>query len=211
MKSGPLITASFLTIAVATAFAGDREIICLDLRSHGNQKLNSNFHNDRAGNNLAALPVGKQVLDGIIFEIGESLIHLNCTQLKDMPDKVEGIRVDRSFERLHILHAAAFNTEDNTVIGLYVIQYADGTRENSEIVYGQDLSDWWFGEEDKEPARAKVAWKGDNEAAKANSKKIQLYHTVWINPFPEKKVVSIDFLAAEKSNSAPFCLAMTVE
>jgi hypothetical protein len=212
MTPAQLLMATFLGLTLAQPAATDLKFTSLDLQSHANQRLKDDFHSTNSeANNLTALPAGQQRLDGIIFDVGESLIQLGCTQIKDKPDKVEGIRVDQSFGRLHILHAAAFNSEPNTVIGLYVIRYADGARENMEIVYGQNVSDWWYDDEDKEPAVVKIAWTGENEFSKKSGKKVRLYHAVWKNPYPEKKVACIDLLTAEGSNSAPFCIAMTVE
>lgn len=208
------LTPVILAWAMTQAPKPPRDILCLDLQRHANQKLNQPFHGaSDQGNHLGELPAGKQELDGVTFEIGESLIQLGCTNYKDKPDAVEGIVVNRAFERLHILHASgnSSSSEQNTVIGFYVIRYEDKTREALEIVFGQDVYDWWYTEEDNKPARSKIAWTGDNESAKSANSKIRLYHTTWRNPRPTKKVVSIDFLASEGTTSAPFCVAMTVE
>lgn len=211
MRLAPMMIAPILSLAVLTAFANEREIICLDLQSQCNQKLKENFHNGAPGNDLSQLAAGKQKLDGVTFEIGDGMIQLGSTEVKNKPDRVEGIPVNQTFELLHILHAAAFSMEDNVVVGLYVVHYDDDSSEKFEIVFGQDLGDWWFGPEDREPARCKVAWVGDNEPAKSTNRKVRLYHMTWKNPKPDRKVVSIDMLVADGSASAPFCVAMTVE
>jgi hypothetical protein len=211
MKPVPLMTAALLSLALATAFAGEREMICLDLQSQCNQKLKEILHNGGPGNDLADLPTGKQKLDGVTFEIGAGMIQLGSTEVKNKPDRVEGIPVNQTFERLHLLHAAAFSMEDNVVVGLYVVHYDDNSSEKFEMVFGQDLGDWWFGPEDREPARCKVAWVGNNEPAKSTNRKVRLYHMTWKNPKPDRKVVSMDMLVADGSVCAPFCVAMTVE
>jgi len=40
-----------------------------------------------------------------------------------------------------------------------------------------------------------------------------LFMTTWENPNPNKKIVSIDYVAADKAKiaGAPFCIAMTGE
>ena len=58
--------------------------------------------------------------------------------------------------------------------------------------------------------RGIVAWRGSSEASRRLGKTLRLYLTMWKNPTPEKKVVSIDFISA-KTNAAPFCVAMTIE
>jgi hypothetical protein len=213
MTFGQGITLSLFGLTLAQAPPLPKGPLCLDLQGHANQKLKQAFHNaTEEGNHLSQLPAGKQRLDGVTFEIGESLIQLGSNILKDKPDGVEGIPVNRTFERLHILQASGCSTsEENTVIGLYVIHYDDNTRASFEIVYGQDVVDWWYTDEDKAPARSKVVWTGENESAKSHNMKIRLYQTTWLNPKPTKKVVCIDFLASEGTTSAPFCVAMTVD
>jgi hypothetical protein len=207
------LTLSLLGLTLGLPPQPHKDFLCLNLQGQANQKLNQTFHGAAdPGNHLGQLPAGKNDIDGVTFEVGESIIQLGSTLLKDKPDAVEGIPVNRAFERLHVLQASGCSfSEENTVIGLYVIHYEDKTRESVEVVYGQDVYDWWYGDEDREPARAKAAWKGDNDSAKANNRKIRLYHSTWLNPYPTKKVVSIDFLAAEETTSAPFCVAMSVE
>jgi hypothetical protein len=212
MTTAKMLVATLLGWTLTQAPSPASKATFLDLQGYANQKLKAGFHTSGSdANNLAALPVGKQELDGIIFEIGESVVQLGCTQLKDKPEMVEGISVNRSCDQLHILHAAAFKTEENTVIGTYLIHYADSVKKSIEIVYGQDVQDWWFEEQEKAPARSRVAWIGDNDEAKGGSKRIRLYHTIWKNPHPEKKIASIDFMVAEGSSCAPFCVAMTIE
>jgi hypothetical protein len=207
------LTPALLGWAITLVPQPSKDALCLDLQGHANQKLDQTFHGAAdQGNHLGQLPAGKQEMDGVIFEIGGSLIQLGSTYLKDKPDAVTGIPVNRAFERLHILQASGCSgSEENTVIGLYVIHYDDKTRESFEIVFGQDVYDWWYSEEERELTRSKVAWRGDNDSARASNKKIRLYHTTWRNPHPNKKVVGIDILASEGSTSAPFCVAMTVE
>ncbi|MFL5245046.1 MAG: hypothetical protein ACJ8FY_23335 [Gemmataceae bacterium] len=207
-----MLTALLLGFLVSRTFATDKERTYLNLQPKANQKLKDTLHeNPFENNNLAQLTAGKQQLCGVVVDIGEGFIQLGSTQVKDKPDRVDGIPVGRNFARLHILHATGHSTDDNTVIGFYVIHYGDKTSAACEVVYGQDVRDWWYGEEDKEPTRAKVAWKGENESAKLAGRKIRLYLSTWENPKPDKKVVSIDYVAAEATICAPFCVAMTVE
>jgi hypothetical protein len=57
-----------------------------------------------------------------------------------------------------------------------------------------------------------VAWKGDNELAKKYKCRLRLYLTTWENPYPDKKVVSIDYIGKkEETVAAPFCVAITLE
>jgi hypothetical protein len=213
MTVGQGLTVSLVGLTLALAPKPPKDFHCLNLQSQANQKLDQPFHGavDQT-NHLGELTVGKHELDEVTFDIGESMIQLGSSEVKNKPDAALGISVDRAFERLHVLHASGSSySSENTVIAMYVIHYADNTRESFEIVYGQDVYDWWYSDDEKEPSRSKVAWKGSNDSAKASGKNIRLYHTAWKNPHPNKKVVSIDFLAAEGTTSAPFCVAITVE
>src|SRR5438105_15964964 len=89
----------------------DKKWILIDLQPKANHKLKDNFHGtDFQGNNLESLPQGEQTLEGIKFKIGEKYIQLTSTQaaVADMPEKVEGIKVDAKFAKLHILHATGW-------------------------------------------------------------------------------------------------------
>jgi hypothetical protein len=184
----------------------------IDLQTKSNHKLKDQFHgNTNPGNDLASLPVGEQTLAEVKFKIGEGYLQLGSMRLTEQTDKIEGIKVDKSFAKLHILQATGWATDDDTIIGEYTVTWEDDTSVTIPIVYGKDVRDWWFGEEDPEPSRGKVAWKGENEACKRASKGIRLYVTTWENTKPDKKVKTIDLSTTKETMCAPFCVAMTVE
>ena len=157
------------------------------------------------------LPAGEQTLEGVKFKIGEGMIQLGSQTITDKPDKVEGIKVDKKFAKLHILHATGYATDDDTVIGEYTVNWEDGTSVTIPIVFGKDVRDWWYYEDTPEPSRSKVAWKGDNDYAKSLNAKIRLYLTTWENPKPDKKITSIDYSTTKETICAPFCVAMSAE
>jgi hypothetical protein len=209
----PLTAMTILTLSVGLLAAPAPEQVTsfVDLQPKANQKLNEPFHSTTAGNTLESLGKGEKKLAGVRFKIGESCIQLG-SKLVEKPEKVEGIKVDRVFVKLHILHACGYSDiPDGTVIGRYVLHYEDKKDETIEIVYGKDVRDWWFGPQDKEVERGKVAWTGDNEPAKAAGKRVRLYMTTWKNTKPDKKVVSIDYVSTKTTAGAPFCLAMTLQ
>jgi hypothetical protein len=189
----------------------------LDLKAKANQKLKQDFHTGSfKGNDLSPLPCGKQKFGGVPFLIGEGLIQLGSTVVKNKPAKVEGIAVGRKFGRLHILHATAYQAADGTVIGTYTIHYADQTKATIDIVYGRDVRNWWNRQDPKEPSRGKRVWQGQNEAVKnltgPTPVMIRLFLTTWQNPHARKKVVSIDYASAgDTLQAAPFCVAITLE
>jgi hypothetical protein len=195
----------------------------VDLQPKANQKLTDNLGTGRKGNDLKELPTGAQTFEGIKFTVGESLIQLGSKVLDKMPAKVEGIKLEKSFSKLHILHATGFGggpneedsdwfVKDDTLIGEYKVNFEDKTSETIPIVYGKDVRDWFYVDGEKEVSRGKVAWKGDNDFAKQVGARIRVYLTTWENPKPSKKAVSIDYLSKKDDTvAAPFCLAITLE
>jgi hypothetical protein len=208
--------------AVASAPAADATPLYIDLQAKANHKLADNFHSGAEGNNLASLPKGEQEFKGVKFKIEDGLIQLGSKLVEDQPDKVEGIKVDAKFTTLNLLHATGYgggpNQEgnpgfvaDDTVIGKYVVNYDDKTKEEIEIVYGKDVRDWWFITDEKGVSRGKVAWTGENEHSAKYEAKIRLYLGTWKNPHPDKKVTTIDYISTKETAAAPFCVAMTAE
>jgi hypothetical protein len=211
----PLSTSAVFVLLsfVAAEPAAEKSVTYVDLQPKTNQKLKDPFHGSSDANDLAELKEGKQTLEGLKFNIGKGLIQLANDNLKDqLPEKVEGIKVDAKFAKLHILQATGHSADDDTVIAKYVLHYADKSVETIEVVYGKDVRDWWYLEGEKETSRAKVVWKGDNEDAKASKCGIRLYMSTWKNPKPDKKVASIDYIGRKADTAAaPFCIAMTME
>lgn len=210
------------SLAAAAALAGEKKFTPIDLKGQFNHKLGDMADNDGEGNDLP-LPAGEQTIDDITMEIGERVVLLGCKLFPDKPDRIEGIKVDRSVAKLHILHATAFGgagnlpgspyyVEDGTFVGEYRINYNDNSSENIALEYGKDVRDWWFAETEKETSHAKVVWKGDNNLARQYSCRLRLYLTSWTNPKPEQKIVSIDYISRkDETVAAPFCVAITAE
>ena len=130
----------------------------------------------------------------------------------DKPKEFKDIKVGRTLKKLHFLQACGYDTEDDTVIGKYVVHYDDKSTADIEIVYGRDVVDWWAYPDRKAPTKGKVVWEGENEASKGFDAKIKLYLMTWENPKPDKKVETIDFVATNPDQpAAPFCVAITAE
>jgi hypothetical protein len=189
--------------------AKEKAVTYIDLQPKANQKLKESFRGKLEGNDLAELPQGNQTLDGLKFHIGEGLIRLANKRLKDdLPEKVEGIKVDAKFATLHILHATGYSVDDDTVIAKYVVHYDDKSTDTIEVVYGKDVRDWWCHDSDVDPTRGKVAWTGSNRAATSFGNSLWLFALTWKNPKAHKKVVAID-LHSTLTEAAPFVVAMT--
>lgn len=213
---------AILCLVLFTANA-EGQFSFVDLQAYANIKLVDNQGRGIEGNTLDSLPRGEQVLGDTTFKVGDGLIQLGSKLLDRFPDKVEGIKVGMTIGKLHFLHASAFgggpNAEgtfgfvnDGTRIGEYRVNFEDGSSETIPIVYGVDVRDWFYRDDEKEPSAGKVVWKGENARATAVGVKIRLYASEWKNPKPAVKVVSVDFLGKkEGAPASPFCIAMTVE
>jgi hypothetical protein len=185
----------------------------ISLKGHTNVKMDENLHSDRfENNNLKSLPTGKQKMGDVEFEIGEGVLQLASSNVATKPSKIEGIKVGRTLKKLHFLHATGYSTEPETLIGKYVINYDDKTTAEVEIRYGVDVVDWWAYPNQEAPSKGKAVWEGENEASKGFEAKIKLYLMTWENPKPDKKVVTIDFVAPNPEQAAaPFCVAITAD
>jgi hypothetical protein len=199
------------------------EFLPIDLEPYGNLMLTENLAATIPGVNLKELPTGEQVFGDIKFRIGERLIQLGSKAnavKKMMPERVEGIRVDRKLSRLHILHATqcgggegqSWEVPQGTLIGEYRMNFDDRTAVVFPIVFGKDVRDWHFREGAKKTSRGRIVWEGDAEFAKAAGGRVRLYAATWDNPWTEKKVTTIDFSSRKDHTvAAPFCVAMTAE
>ena len=173
-------------------------------------------HDRNPRNNLARLPAGHQTIDDVRFNAA-GLIQLadgnDVTRTNNpYPESVEDIPVNRTCHLLHLLHGTVHSEHNQTVVGSLVLHYADGTTGKLNIVYGQQVYDWWFkGSSDVSLAgNTSVAWVGDNPQATREKYRIRVFKSSFINPKPDIRIDTVDFVSA-LTRSAPFLLALTVE
>jgi hypothetical protein len=208
LRSGRSIMRSTIVVAVAwllvapAARAQAPKFVYVDIQPKANGKLAD----------LAGVPKGKQTLLGVKLKIGDGLISVACDPRSD-PGRVQGIKAGTTCRKLYFLHACHYGTPvPDTIIGYYTVTYEDKSQVTIPLVYGKDIANWWYGPNEGGPSRARVAWKGTNDAVKKEGGNIRLYMTTWKNPEPKKKVVSIDFGATTcRYAIRPFCLAITAE
>jgi hypothetical protein len=213
------VYAPALTVAAPAAKEAGRQY--LDLQPLGTHKLADDSPSGTVGNNLAEVPTGEKEFGGVKFQVGEKYLQLGSPLFKDdRPDKVEGIKVGRAFNKLHILQATGYGSAgpgtpkhvpDDAVIAEYRVRYDGGDTATIEVVYGKDVRDYWFTDRSPRVTRGKVAWEGDSEAAKRLSCRVRLYVTTWDNPKPGKRVTAIDFVRKTDTGAAPLCVGLTVE
>ena len=173
----------------------------VDLRPHCNHPLAAKPVAGQPRNDLHALPVGKQTLRGVAFDIveqakngGKSMIRLlSSRHAKGLPREVKGIAVGgRKASRLYFLHFLEFGTayRRRPETGLYRIHY-EGRDQAVEIplVNGRNIEEWW---EPRETPQVYVGWHGNSGSAH-----VGVYIHVWQNPHPEAPIASIDVVTRD--------------
>ncbi|MGB2820129.1 MAG: redoxin domain-containing protein [Phycisphaerae bacterium] len=195
---------------IGPPYAPTGELTYIDLTSKANRRLMERMDGS-PGNDLRELPQDVKPFGGVKFKITDGLMHLAGESFPDEVKRIDGIPVGRTFRRLYLLQASArsVRTTDGMTIARYYVYY-DGAVEEVLVVYGEDLRDWWSIDGGKPVTRGLLVWEGNNPAARQKDKTLRLYLTMWENPFPDKKVLSIDYVSA-MAPAAPFCVAMTIE
>jgi WD40 repeat protein/serine/threonine protein kinase len=155
---------------------------------------------------LTGLPRGLQILPaagGVQFDVRGVVQLNNDADFPGVPAAVAGIAMRHKCRRLHFLHATHGWETSGTLIGSYVLHYADGKQEEVPIVYGRDLTDWVPVSADAADLQgAKLAWKGKDGH--------RVYMSTWENPRPDMEIASLDFVS-KLTKCGPFLIAITAE
>lgn len=189
---------------------------CLDLTPHYNAWLNTVAHPPRNSeffdNEFNGLEPGLHRLGGVLFDV-RGFIQITPSQphyRRWYPERVTGIAVDRSCQRLHVLLAASRVLPKGTVVGRMVLHYSDGGRQELAVRYGHDLLCWWAVPGREAATEAEVVWNSDNLSAAREGARICLLRRTWENPRPNVPLTTIDFEGTLET-SALMIMAMTVE
>jgi eukaryotic-like serine/threonine-protein kinase len=194
--------------------AADCPANLIDLGPWFNASLTNSSLNPRFGrHDLSGLPTGIQKLGVVSFDV-RGIVQVSCAANEltyDYPVKVEGIRVAQRCRALHFLQSAAWLDTWGTLVGQYVIHYAEGRTEKVPLIYGNNLLNWLFRSD--APAaigdNTMAVWSGVTPALKAGAE-IRVFDFCWRNPPPARLITSIDFESA-MSVTGPFLLAITAE
>jgi hypothetical protein len=186
----------------------------LDLTRFYNAGLKESWHGGK-GNDLAALPKGRQTFGGVEFDV-RGIVQLGSRSplATNYPALIKGIPVKQKCERLHFLQAAGFGTlgDEGKQIGTYMVHFATNQmRLEIPIRYGQEVRNWHdVAGEPAAPEELKVAWRGENARSKSAGRSIRLFLTTWTNVVPGLEIESIDYVSA-MAVPAPFLIAVSVE
>ena len=146
---------------------------------------------------LRSFPTGKQSFGNVPFTIGsgaKSIVVLaseNRPGKENMPWDVT-VPIGGVVEGLYFIHGAAY-CGDGQNVGIYHVNYADGSTEDIPVIGGRNVRDWadpnTGGFARERQTRTVVAWTGKCKAFPSTS----VYMMLWVNPLPDKPVVSVRF------------------
>ncbi|MCX7919279.1 MAG: family 20 glycosylhydrolase [bacterium] len=120
---------------------------------------------------------------------------------ESFPEKISGIPIKQKLSRIAFLHTTGWPANPESKIGQYIINYQDGTKSFVDLKYGINIHSWL---DNVSPPQLSVAWKGKLR----DGKRITIRSYIWWNPYPEKEISTIDFVATDGS-VAPILLAVT--
>lgn len=183
--------------------------------------------NGAKDNNLAALPAGRRVFAGSVFDV-QGRIQLADPGAKHKarkyPSRVNGIPVARTCSKLCVLHGASGVSALGSTIATLVLHYADGSKAVLDIKAGAQVLDWWgpIYNTDSGDGRylsspdSELAWAGSNPSIRNRSPdfSLRVYRTTFANPQPYKEIATVDFTCRPRVSdlaATPFLLGLTTE
>ncbi len=188
----------------------------LNLSEHYNALLHQQWNRTSyPGDDLSELPPGEHEFNGVRFDI-EGVIQLQGGEWQRrglrFPTAVEGIAVQRNCRYLYLLHAdAGAKAEPGTAVAKLVLHYSDGVSSVIDIQHDVHVKDWWsYNRPPPSDPNTVVAWTGQNKAAARQRTSIRLYMTRFENPYPEKRLETLDYVSAMAA-PGPFMVGLTLE
>jgi len=144
----------------------------------------------------------------VIFYIPKSdpsCIVLGSKFKPQFPSAVRYIRIQRNVRGILFLHTAvhAHNLKEGVTIGYYKIVYHDNSSVLVPLIIEKNIRDWKYPPLPMD--NALPAWVGRNDT----SRLIVIYVFPWLNPYPNKEVMYVDFLSA-KTSAVPILLSITL-
>jgi hypothetical protein len=152
------------------------------------------------GGNLDSLPQGVHAYFRAAFDI-RGMIQLAGTKTSTHPDAVRDIVINYSGEKIDFLQGAVGRTDEDRVIGNYVLHYANGETQNIPLIYGRNTKDSFSGSAEAVLTDANTIRAGDTA---------QVFKYTANNPLPGIEIKTMDFVSTN-AQAAPFLIAMTIE
>lgn len=174
----------------------------IDLAPYANRSFADDIADDGKGgwtdqgkNDFRTIPTGEIKVAGIPFHIidsaknnGRGCLMLRGSARPGFPEAIRKIRVDAYVSRLFFLHTSAWG--DDTIAGAYRIHYEDNSSVDYVLHGNRNIADWWRFSWVLPEARAGIT------VTNALGRQVGSFLAEWVNPHPEKRVKSFDFLSA---------------
>lgn len=161
------------------------------------------------------IPRGNHVFDGVPWKIdGVILLYgKNAVQKTNAARTIVDIPIGEAFERLHLLAAAQQTSSDKTVIAKIHLNYADGTKANLNVQFGNHvryyMRNWHHEDKPINNKTVHEAWHALFEPSSNHDQYLRLFHVLFANPHPGKEVRSITF-ESTKETAALMIAAMSI-
>ena len=162
--------------------------------------LTSYYTSSLEESDLAAMPKGVHAYARAAFDI-RGVIQLAGNKPSAHPDAVKDIAIHHKGEKFDFLHGTSGSVEEDTVIGSYVLHYANGETKKIPLVYGRNTKNSFDGNCGDILTDAVTAWTHETT---------QVFKYTAYNPLPGIEVKTIDFIS-NNTQAAPFLIAMTIE
>jgi hypothetical protein len=186
----------------------------VDLTHYYGTSLNDDWFN-HAGHDLHDVPQGLQTFGGVLFDVRGLIVLAGAKSLEVsglvLPEALLKIPVGRKGKAVHFLQASAFvGTSAGEKIGEYAFHYENGETRIADLIYGENMLDWWVNPAEGHVTKAEEVWYGSNTATRSRGMQTRLIKFTWKNSLPEVEITAIDF-SSTLTNSAPMLVAITVE
>jgi hypothetical protein len=191
----------------------------VDLSAFANRALADEAPDDGTGGwtdqgptgDLRSFPTGLHTFAGVPFNVPDgprSLVVLACQDrpgADKMPYEVT-IPLGQKLEGLCFLHSCAYSGYD-TEVGLYQVQYEDGTKADIPLDADVNIRDWVGTPglllREKGTVSA-VAWSGSTKMFAV----VAVYRMTWVNPRPEATIRALRF-AHPSRQGVPILMGLT--
>jgi hypothetical protein len=202
-----------IRVAFRIGPAGVAGFTPIDLRAAANMGFRDEIEGDGKGgwtdqgaNDMRNLPLGRQTLAGIPFDLidpatngGRSCLVARGAARPTFPASFT-VPVGQTARTLYFLHACAFTKAPSQLIGQYRLRFRGGRQVEIPLRAGVETCDWWT---PKDTTAGVVGWSGPN----AVSKSVGLTVFAWSNPYSE--VIEEIALISAGTDAVPIWVAVT--
>ena len=175
----------------------------------------TSFDSLPVGDVWESLPTGRQIVDGVPFQIGGRLEVTGMTAAREgdfAPTRIERIPVGRKAQRLVLLHGTIGPEDEGVPVAKLVLHYADGKTRDLRIAYGAHVRNCLSNRKERKTELAdpdsSLAWAFRYDNVQSDFQ-LRLFQTALANPRPDEEIQSLDVLSFF-SRATPVVVALTL-